>query len=215
MNAIPTENRTVSIVDDDEPLRTAISRLLRIAGFHVETYASAAEFLLASDKCNRGCILLDVRMPGGPSGLELHRHLLRQGIRLPVIFMTGHGDVPMSVEALKGGASDFLIKPVRKDKLLESINTALEKEAADWEAECKLRELRGCESRLSSTERKVFSRMITGEPNKQIADELGCSERTVKAHRAKVMEKMKTQTFAELIQMASVLEMHRKKHPLG
>jgi FixJ family two-component response regulator len=200
----PTEHKpTVHLVDDDESLRTALSRLLRAAGHEVRVYASAAEFLMARNGPMRGCLLLDVRMPGGPTGLELHQALVRQGETLPVVFLTGHGDIPMSVQAVKNGAFDFLTKPVRREDLLKTVAAALKADDALSQAGAIRRELLRKEASLTPVERKVFHLVIAGDPNKMIAAELGCSERTVKAHRAQVMQKMGASSLPELVKIAA------------
>ena len=193
----------VHLVDDDEALRTALSRLLRAAGHEVRVYGSSAEFLMARNGSMRGCLLLDVRMPGGPNGLELHQALVRQGETLPVIFLTGHGDIPMSVQAVKSGAFDFLTKPVRREDLLKAVAAALEAEQTAWQAGKRRRELARREAKLTPTEREVFRRVVAGQPNKMIAAELGCAERTVKAHRSQVMHKMGAASLPELVGMAA------------
>lgn len=202
-NQLLDESPVVHLVDDDEALRTALSRLLRAAGHEVRVYASAAEFLMARDGTMRGCLLLDVRMPGGPTGLELHQALVRQGETLPVVFLTGHGDIPMSVQAVKNGAFDFLTKPVRREDLLKTVTSALEAEQTSWQAGERCRDLLRREATLTPTEREVFRRVVAGQPNKMIAAELGCAERTVKAHRSQVMHKMAAASLAELVSMAA------------
>lgn len=197
------ETPAIHLVDDDEALRTALSRLLRAAGHEVRVYGSAAEFLMARDGPLRGCLLLDVRMPGGPTGLELHQALVRQGETLPVIFLTGHGDIPMSVQAVKNGAFDFLTKPVRREDLLKAVDAALAADEVLWQASTLRRELLRREAGLTPVERKVFHLVIAGDPNKMIAAELGCSERTVKAHRAQVMKKMGASSLPELVNFAA------------
>jgi FixJ family two-component response regulator len=197
------ESPAVHLVDDDEALRTALSRLLRAAGHEVRVYGSAAEFLMARNGAMRGCLLLDVRMPGGPTGLELHQALVRQGEKLPVVFLTGHGDIPMSVQAVKNGAFDFLTKPVRREDLLKTVSAALEAEESSWQTGERLRELTQRESTLTPTEREVFRRVVAGQPNKMIATELGCAERTVKAHRAQVMHKMAAASLPGLVSIAA------------
>jgi FixJ family two-component response regulator len=192
----------VHLVDDDAALRTALSRLLRAAGHEVLAYASVADFLLARNGPLRGCLLLDVRMPGGPTGLDLQHSLIRQGETLPVIFLTGHGDIPMSVQAVKNGAFDFLTKPVQSKELLKVIAAALEKEASIWRESAGLRELARREASLTPSEREVFRRVVAGQPNKMIAADLGCAERTVKAHRSQVMHKMGAGSLPELVRMA-------------
>ncbi len=205
MTTAPSDTQFVHLVDDDESLRTAVGRLLHTAGFNVRSYASAAEFLLAREGLLRGCIVLDVRMPGGPSGLELQKGLIRQAEMVPVIFLTGHGDIPMSVQAIKSGAFDFLTKPVPKEVLLATIEAALEKDASDWEKTERKRELMRRESSLTTTERKIYQCVVAGQPNKQITLEIGAAERTVKAHRAQVMNKMGAASLADLVQMAEQL----------
>lgn len=200
----------VHLLDDDESLRTAVSRVLRAAGYEVRAYASSAEFLLARDGAMRGCLLLDVRMPGGPSGLELHKALLRQGETLPVIFMTGHGDIPMSVQAIKAGAFDFLTKPVRREPLLASVAAAMAKERETWAAAEEQRQLADRAAHLTPAERAVFARVIAGQPNKQIAAEVGSAERTVKAHRAQVMTKLGAASLAELVRLGQKLEKNQQ-----
>jgi FixJ family two-component response regulator len=197
------ETPAVHLVDDDESLRTALSRLLRAAGHEVRAYASAAEFLMARNGPMRGCLLLDVRMPGGPTGLELHQALVRQGETLPVVFLTGHGDIPMSVQAVKNGAFDFLTKPVRREDLLKTVAAALKTDDALSQAGAIRRELLRKEASLTPMERKVFQLVIAGDPNKMIAAHLGCSERTVKAHRSQVMKKMGASSLPELVNMAA------------
>jgi FixJ family two-component response regulator len=202
---IPPQDPAVHVVDDDDSLRTALARLLRAAGHEVHTHASAAEFLLARRGPLRGCLLLDVRMPGGPSGLELQQALVQQGETLPVIFLTGHGDIPMSVQAIKAGAFDFLTKPVQREPLLAAVAAALRKEAAAWSAAARHRLLAQRLATLTRCEHQVFQRVIAGRPNKAIAAEVGCSERTVKAHRSRVMTKMGASSLAELVQLATDL----------
>ena len=195
---------TVHIVDDDESLRTAVSRLLRAAGYQVRTYASAGEFALARAEDLHGCLLLDVRMPG-PSGLDLQASLTRHAEALPIIFLTGHGDVPMSVRAMKAGAVDFLTKPVQRAELLAAIETALARDASTRASRERLRTCRERRDSLTAREREVFTRVTQGQPNKQIAAELSAAERTVKAHRAQVMKKMGATSLAELVQIADDL----------
>jgi FixJ family two-component response regulator len=195
----------VHLVDDDEALRKALARLLRAAGHEVRVYASAAELLMARGGPLRGCLLLDVRMPGGPSGLELHQALVRQGETLPVIFLTGHGDIPMSVRAVKNGAFDFLTKPVRRDDLLKAVAAALASEATAWQAGARRRDLAHREASLTPAEREVFRRVVAGQPNKLVAAELGCSERTVKAHRSQVMLKMGAASLPDLVSIAAAI----------
>lgn len=202
--AAVTERQIVHVVDDDESLRTAMSRLLTAAGYAVRTYASAGEFALARNGEISGCVLLDVRMPG-PSGLDLQDSLARNADPLPIIFLTGHGDIPMSVRAMKAGAVDFLTKPVESAALLAAVELALRRGA---EAQSERRNVRAWRERwesLSPREREVFERVTVGQPNKQIAGEIEAAERTVKAHRARVMEKMGAASLAELVHIAEQL----------
>src|SRR5258708_38780318 len=179
-------------------------RLLRASGYEVRTYASAGHFLLNKPENAPGCVVLDVRMPG-PSGFELQEAIAKLDESLPIIFLTGHGDIPMSVRAIKTGAVDFLTKPVRKETLLQAVRTALVGSAE----RCATRELlHGLRSRyesLTPREREVFAQVVSGKLNKQIAGELGTCERTVKAHRAHVMEKMQLTSLAELVHAADQL----------
>ncbi|WP_035611359.1 response regulator [Haloferula sp. BvORR071] len=205
MKATVSEIPVVHLIDDDESLRTALRRVISTAGHAVKTYGSAAEFLLAREGSLRGCLVLDVRMPGGASGLELHKALVRQGETLPVIFITGHGDIPMGVQAIKDGAFDFLTKPVESDCLLTTIRDALATEEATCEASDRLREIAARASRLTPAEREVFRHVVEGLANKQIAAELHCSERTVKAHRSQVMSKMGASSLADLVHLSEML----------
>jgi FixJ family two-component response regulator len=192
----------IHVVDDDESLRESLLDLLRAAGFEARGYASTGEFLLDPLPDRPGCVLLDVRMPG-PSGLELQAALQRQGVALPVVFMTGHADVASSVRAMKAGAVDFLEKPLARETLFSALQQALARDAAQ-------RALRADAQRhdqrlavLTAREREVFDRVVAGRLNKQIADELGISLRTVKAHRALVMEKLGVVNAAELGRFAA------------
>ncbi len=194
----------IHVVDDDDSLRTALQRLLAAAGFRVRGYASAGEFLLDPPADAPGCLLLDLRMPG-PSGLDLQEALARHGIGLPVIFLSGHGDLATGVRAMKAGAVDFLCKPVEREPLLAAIARALERDAAERAARGADRELRARFARLTVREREVFELVVAGRLNKQIADALGIAERTVKAQRAQVMAKLGAANAAELGRIAAQL----------
>lgn len=198
--------QAVHLVDDDEGLRTALSRLLHAEGFETRTYASAADFLLSRDAILRGCVILDVRMPGGPSGLELHQDLLRKNESLPVIFLTGHGDIPMGVKAIKSGAFDFLTKPASRTDLVAAVRAAMEKESAAWSAAQKRRSLASRFASLTPRENEVYLRVVAGLPNKLISIEVGSAERTVKAHRSSVMRKMGAASVADLVHMSDQLQ---------
>jgi len=199
-----SKGAVVHVVDDDAGMRTALGRLLQAEGYQVRTYASAGAFLLAEPLEGPACVLLDVRMPG-PSGLELQQSLARQETPPPIIFLTGHADIPMTVRALKAGAADFLTKPVQRQTLLLAVEAALAKDAAHRAELTELRSLRARYDTLTAREREVFSRVIAGRLNKQIAADLGAAERTVKAHRARVMEKMQAGSLAELVTLAQRL----------
>ena len=198
MNAHPTP--TVFIVDDYPPVRRSISRLLRAAGFAVAAFASAKEFLVQYDPQTLGCLVLDVAMPT-LNGLELQRILEKAGSDLPIIFLTGQGDIPKSVEAMKHGAVDFLTKPVNDKELLTAVRTAIEKDCALRRRQTELSEIRARLSTLTPREREVLEHVVTGKLNKQIAGDLGTVEQTVKVHRARVMEKLKVQSVAELVRL--------------
>jgi FixJ family two-component response regulator len=195
---------TIHVVDDDASLRGALQRLLAAAGYCVRTYGSAGEFLLDPPRDAPGCLLLDVRLPG-PSGLDLQEALQRQGILLPVVFLTGHGDLAAGVRAMKAGAVDFLTKPVERDTLLDAVGRALETDLRRRAARSADHTLRGRLQSLTPREREVFDRVAAGRLNKQIADDLGIAERTVKAQRASVMAKLGASTAAELGRIASEL----------
>jgi FixJ family two-component response regulator len=195
----------VHVVDDDDSVRTAVVRLLQAAGHEARGYGSAGEFLLGrSDRNAPGCVVLDVRMPG-PSGLDLQEALARLEVPLPIVFLTGHGDIPMSVRAMKAGAVDFLTKPVSRDALLAAVRTALARDAETRLARERLQSFRTRYETLTPREREVFAGVVAGKLNKQIAGELGTAERTVKAHRAQVMEKMQVASVAELVHVADQL----------
>src|SRR5262245_315140 len=204
MGSRPPRDATVHVVDDDAGMRKALGRILEAAGYAVRTYASAGEFLLTERTEGLACLLLDIRMPG-PSGLDLQTALARQAAPLPVIFLTGHGDIPMTVRALKAGAVDFLTKPVESKTLLGAIEGALAQDAARRMERDERRVLQARYEALSPREREVFTLVVCGKLNKQIAGDIGAAERTVKAHRARVMEKMQAGSVADLVRMAERL----------
>lgn len=199
-----TDKPVVYVVDDDESLRRAMGRLLQAAGYEVCSYSSAGDFALRKEPRRRGCLLLDVRMPG-PSGLDLQKALARDEHPLPIIFLTGHGDVPSSVRAMKAGAVDFLTKPVKREILLRAVRSALAQDQEDTRSSEELNELRARLATLTPREREVFQLVISGKLNKQVAGDLGMAERTVKAHRAQVMQKMKVTSLAELVHLSDKL----------
>lgn len=202
-----TENSPlIHVVDDDDSVRKALSRLLQAAGYEAQGYANAGEFLLALPISTPGCIIMDVRMPG-PSGLELQTALNRQGNILPIIFLTGHGDIPMSVQAMKAGAVDFLTKPAQSQDLLAAVTHALEIQRRTSEHQQRLEYLRTCYQSLTDREREIFRLVVQGKLNKQIGAQLGIAERTVKAHRAQVMNKMEVSSLADLVRVAGELQL--------
>jgi len=195
----------VHVVDDDASFRTAIERRLKLAGYDVATYGSAQELLDAAPADDRpGCILLDVRIPG-LSGPELQSRLVASGSTLPIIFLTGHADTATTVRTIKAGAEDFLTKPVSSEMLLEAIERALVRQDAARSQRGRLDVFRAHLARLTQRERQVFDLIVRGKINKQIAFELGTTERTVKAHRHQVMEKMQVNSLAELVSIAERL----------
>ena len=195
----------VFVVDDDASVREAIESLIRLAGLRVETFETAQEFLRSQRLDVPGCMVLDVELPG-LSGLDLQRELAAHGIKLPIIFITGYGDIPMSVRAMKAGALEFLTKPFRDQDLLDAIQQALERDRAARQNSRDIAQLRERFEALTSREREVMSLVVAGWLNKQIGFELGISEITVKIHRGRVMNKMAAQSLAELVRMTERLE---------
>jgi RNA polymerase sigma factor (sigma-70 family) len=198
---MPPSPTIIHIVDDDASFRNAISRLMRAAGHQVQCYPSAVEFLAASPGDSPGCVLLDLHMPG-PSGLDVQNALAQSEHPLPVIFLTGHGDIPTSVRAVRAGAEDFLTKPVKREVLFPVIERALARDAQEREQRARRRELRARFDALTPREREVLAHVLSGQLNTQIADDLGTSERTIKAHRANLMAKLQVQSVAELARLA-------------
>jgi FixJ family two-component response regulator len=194
----------VVIVDDDPSVREAIRRLLQSVGLRVEAFDSIKAFVSHGLPAGPACLVLDVRLPG-QSGLDFQAELAEARIRLPVIFITGHGDVQMSVRAMKAGAVEFLTKPFRDQDLLDAIQIALTRDAARLEAQAALADLRGRAAGLTARERQVMAQVVSGCANKRIAADLGVSEITVKAHRAQVMRKMEARSVAGLVRMADRL----------
>src|SRR5215813_1887252 len=190
----------VFVVDDYAPGRRSITRLLHAAGFVVAAFASAQEFLAQYDPAASGCLVLDLAMPA-ISGLELQSILADKRSLLPIIFLTAHGDVPKSVQAMKHGASDFLTKPVNDEDLLAAVRLAIEKGRALRQEQAELSEIRGRLATLTPREREVLEHVVAGKLNKEIASDLGTVEQTVKVHRAHVMEKMRVRSVAELVRL--------------
>jgi two-component system response regulator FixJ len=194
------ESQCVYVVDDDEAVRDAMAMLLESADLEHRCFASADAFLQQADEARRGCLVLDIRMPG-TGGLELQQRLGDLGSTLPILFLTGHGDVPMAVEAMRQGAFDFLRKPVNETDFLERIQQALDVEAGDWRERRDREDLRARVATLTEREREVFECVARGIANKAIAGELGISERTVEVHRAQVMKKLGARTLADLVRI--------------
>jgi FixJ family two-component response regulator len=197
---------TVFVVDDDAPMRESLKNLIRSVGLRAELFASAQEFLRSKRPDVPSCLVLDVRMPG-LSGLDLQRRTTEAGMEIPIIFITGHGDIPMSVRAMKAGAVEFLTKPYRDQDLLDAIQQALERDRTARDQRAAMEELRSRFASLTPREREVMARVVAGLLNKQIGAELGTSETTVKIHRHQVMEKMGAGSLPELVRMADRLGM--------
>jgi FixJ family two-component response regulator len=195
---------TVFVVDDDPSVRRSTERLVRSMGFNVKTFGSAKEFSDHARVEGPSCLVLDVHLPG-LSGLDLQRELARSGTQIPIIFITGRGSIPMSVRAMKEGAVEFLTKPTRSRDLLAAIRAAIERDRASQRARREIDALRDRFARLTAREREVMALVVAGRLNKQIAGELATTERTIKFHRAHMMEKMEADSVAELVRMAGQL----------
>ena len=192
--------QTVFIVDDDEPVRDALRLLMKSVGHEAETFASGDEFLASCSQETSGCLILDIRMPG-MSGLELQEQLHKQGVNIPIIFITGHGDVPMAVQAMKHGAIDFLQKPFREQDLVDRVNEALKKDVNTNKLALHLTEIEQRVSNLTPRERQIMNMIVQGKASKVIAINLGLSQRTVETHRTRIMRKMQSRSLAELVRM--------------
>jgi two-component system response regulator FixJ len=200
---MPSDVAVVHVVDDDEAMRQSLSFLLRTANIEARTYESAADFLRALPQLAPGCVVTDVRMPG-MNGLELLRHLRGLAVALPVIVITGHGDVALAVEAMKSGAIDFIEKPIDDEVLLSAVRAALNAQATDSERQAFKTAIGARLSSLSNREREVLEGLVAGHPNKSIAYDLGISPRTVEIYRANVMTKMEAGSLSDLVRMALV-----------
>jgi FixJ family two-component response regulator len=199
-----TIDAVVYVVDDDASSRQSLEFLVRASGYTVRAFSSSKEFLASPRPEIPACLVLDVRMPG-LTGLELQSELAKMGVRLPIIFITGHGDIPMSVQAMKAGAVEFLTKPFREDSILRAITLAIDRDRVAHRARLEMAELCRRHARLTPREREVMASVVTGLLNKQVAAELGASEKTIKAHRAKVMQKMEAASLADLVRMSEKL----------
>jgi FixJ family two-component response regulator len=199
---------SVLLIDDDPEFRDSVARLLRTVGLHTREFSSVPDFLKADPPEGPTCLILDVRMPGR-SGLELQRELAAANRQVPIIFMTAHADVPMTVQAMKGGAIEFLTKPFRDQDLLDAVEAGLARDRARRESERALAGLRERYDTLSSRERDIMHHVVAGRLNKQIANDIGIAESTVKVHRTHLMRKMKARSLPELSRMADTLNMKR------
>jgi len=204
------QDPVVFVIDDDRMIRDGLQSLIKSVGLRVETFASAPEFLAAKRPDGPSCLVLDVRMPG-LSGLELQLKLSEDSTRIPIIFITGHGDIPMSVRAMKEGAQEFLTKPVRGQDLLDAIQKAIASDRVLRKERLEMQEIRGRFDSLTPREKEVLDLVVAGLLNKQIADQLGMSELTVKTHRARVMEKTQADSLAHLVRMAEKLKAPLRK----
>ena len=207
---MPDANSSVVIIDDDPEFRDSVGRPLRSVGLHAQQFSSVADFLNADSWDGPSCLVLDIRMPGR-SGLELQRELAAANREVPIIFITAHGDIPMTVQAMKGGAIEFLTKPFRDQDLLDAVEAGLARDRAQRESDRAFSALRERFEALTSREREVLVQVTAGRLNKQIAHDIGISESTVKVHRTHLMRKMKARSLPELSRMADVLKLAPEK----
>jgi FixJ family two-component response regulator len=210
MQEVHYPQEVVFVIDDDASMRTSLSSLFRSVGLKVEVFDSAVDFLKVGRPDAASCLVLDVRLPG-VSGLDFQAELAKANIQIPIVFITGHGDIPMTVKAMKAGAVEFLTKPFREQDLLDAVRLGLERDRVRRAGEAILSELRGRFEALTSREQEVMAFVTSGLMNKQIAADLGVSEITVKVHRGNVMRKMAAKSLADLVRMADVLGIRREK----
>jgi len=199
----------VFVIDDDTSVRAALKSLIRSVGLDVEVFSSGIEFLQFTRSDVPSCLVLDVRLPG-MSGLDFQKELIKSGILLPIVFITAHGDIPMSVRAMKAGAVEFLTKPFRDQDLLDAIQLSLERDRLRRQQESEITDLKRKFESLTAREKELLALVISGKPNKQIADAIGTSEVTVKVHRANLTRKMQAESLADLVRMAGRLDISPK-----
>jgi FixJ family two-component response regulator len=204
----------IAIVDDDPSAREGLQALIQSAGWRAETFASAQEFLARPRAEVPSCLLLDLQLPG-PSGLDLQKRMAEVGLEIPIVFLTGHGNIPASVQAMKAGAVEFLTKPFDEEELLQAVQEAIERDRRTRQQQADLRELRDRHDSLTAREREVLQQVVSGLLNKQIAAELAITEFTVKIHRGHVMRKMRADSLADLVRMAASLGIRPPKRPTG
>ena len=210
MDESQERNAVIAIVDDDLSVRRSLQRLIRSAGWNAESFASAQEFLARPGPGTPSCLVLDLRLPG-LSGLDLQKRMAEIGLEIPIVFLTGHGDIPASVQAMKAGAVEFLTKPFDEEDLFQAIKEAIERDQRTRQQRAKKRELKNRYASLTSREQEIMEQVISGKLNKQIAAELSITEFTVKFHRGHIMRKMQADSLADLVRMAGNLGMGSDK----
>jgi FixJ family two-component response regulator len=210
MRQLPEPEAVIAIVDDDPSVQRGLQRLIRSAGWKPETFASAQEFLARARTASPNCVLLDLQLPG-LSGLDLQKRMAEVGLEIPIVFLTGHGNIPASVQAMKAGAVQFLTKPFDEKELLQAIKEAVERDRRTRQQHVEMSELRGRYESLTTREQEVMQQVVSGMLNKQIAAELNITEDTVKFHRGHIMRKMRADSLADLVRMAKDLAIPSEK----